>query len=77
MEKQIIDIREKNEFTDCQKCGADLRNGPVPRSEKRYYGEYAHFSELIGLRLDNYDNIITHWQCPKCGHTFPRFDTTK
>ncbi len=73
MDRQIIDRREKNEFTDCQKCGVDLRNGPVPRDQKKFYGAHAHYSALIGLKMDAQVDIVTHWKCPKCEFVFPRF----
>lgn len=73
MDRQIIDVRQENEYTTCQNCKQDLRNGSVPKSEKKFFGDHTHYSKLIGLRLDAEVDIVSHWQCPHCGFTFPRF----
>ncbi len=74
MDRQIIDIRDHNEFTDCQKCGKNLRNGPVlPASDRKYLGDFVNYSALEGLKMDVDSEMITHWKCPHCGFMFPRF----
>jgi hypothetical protein len=73
-ERQIINIKDKNEFTDCTECGYDLRGTEVPKWQKKFSGDFTHFSKLKGLCLDSeFPEIVSHWQCPCCKSTFSRF----
>lgn len=74
MIQQIIILSDSNEFTDCVNCGCNLRGNPVPKAQRVYYGKFTNFSRLEGLEMDaEIPGLVTHWQCPDCNFTFPRF----
>jgi uncharacterized C2H2 Zn-finger protein len=72
MEKQIIDITENNEFTDCPKCEANLRGKSVSRTDKPYFGQFGHYSRVEVASRDP-DGLVLAWKCPSCGHITERF----
>lgn len=73
-DRQIVNPKEDTEYTVCRSCGEDLVGGKVSQYNEKYFGEFTHYSQLKGLRLDS-DNphIVTHWQCPHCEDVFARF----
>lgn len=59
---------------NCPECGADFKGDPIPEESRQHYGTSTHFSRVIGIDGDYiglYDGIVA-WQCPDCGHEFPR-----
>jgi hypothetical protein len=57
--------------TRCPECKADLRGAPIPKKDRRHYGAETRFSRVTGV-YDTRADRVTHWRCPKCGHTWAR-----
>lgn len=72
MEKQVIDISERNEFTDCVRCGTNLRGKAVSRTDRPYFGQFGHYSKVEVASRDP-DGLVLAWKCPSCGHITERF----
>lgn len=72
-QKQIIDPNDCNEYTQCQACMRSLIGRKIPDGVKQGYGEFTHVSRLIPYVMDVETEMVSHWQCPHCGHMFPRF----
>lgn len=61
-----------NDF--CPDCGANLVGEPIPQEhiDKGYYGRNTtHYYRTIGL-YDFHKDRTAEWQCPDCGHRWPR-----
>jgi len=55
----------------CPSCGVDLTGDPIPEESRHFYGSHTHFSRRIGI-YDFERDRTTHWECPDCGHVWPR-----
>ena len=62
----------------CPACKSDLRGGKIPQEyiDQGYYPlSVTHYSRLLGIEVPGeYDGVLI-WNCPDCGHYWPRFDS--
>lgn len=64
----------------CPSCGSDLQGPPIPDDYRRkgLYGPYetapTHYSRLVGVEVSGIYDGVLYWQCPDCGHAWPRFE---
>jgi len=72
-ESQIIIPSDANEFTQCQECMGDLIGPRILNCKEKGFGEFTHTSLLRPVYMDVESPMVTHWECPHCGHIFPRF----
>lgn len=56
----------------CPHCKADLRDGEIPKKDRKYFGAAKYFSRLMGIEDDTYDGI-SWWCCPDCKVVWNRF----
>lgn len=57
----------------CPACQSDLGGNPIPEEHLDTYGGETHYSRQIGIEVRGvYDGVLI-WQCPDCGHMWPRF----
>jgi len=60
---------------NCPECGSDMLGDPIPQEyiDAGHYGNKTHFSRCMGFEVrEVYDGVLI-WQCPDCGHYWPRF----
>jgi hypothetical protein len=53
----------------CPHCKANLRGDRIAEPARENYGMETHFSRVIGI---SDGESVRLWQCPDCGHKWPR-----
>jgi len=55
----------------CSECKASFVAEKIPKGSKEFYGDYTHFSRLVGIYDVNLDRTV-YFQCPECPARYGR-----
>jgi ribosomal protein S27AE len=56
----------------CPECGTNFQGEEIPEANRKFYGDGTHYSRLYGIEVRGVYDGVLYWQCPECGHAFPR-----
>lgn len=63
-------------ITHCPNCNADFRGEEIPEAYSKWHTGETHYSRIIG-HVSTTTDAMTGWECPDCGHRWPRNNKPK